>query len=318
MESLETKVSKADADYNNLVDVTDLCGLRVVTFFSEDVDIIADMIQSEFEIDSANFVDKGAQLDPDQFGYLSLHYVSELKSPRSELPEYARFSGLKFEIQIRSILQHAWAEIEHDWGYKSAVAIPKSVRRRFSRIAGLLELADSEFVGIREELNDYVEQIPERIVSEPQAVLIDQDSLRSFISDSDLVDGLDKQIANVAGLELSETPLTFLEGPINRLHFAGISSIAELEWALKNFGEQLVKFVGNWFISVIGEHQAANPASLVPGVCVLHLGRFMAASSGSIDSLEAYNNLGPTAAKSPNPRASAEKDLEIYYDTVGK
>jgi hypothetical protein len=67
-----------------------------------------------------------------------------------ELPAEARY-----EIQARTVLEHAWAEIEHDLGYRSRDAVPDAVRRRLNRLAGLLELADQEFVAIRRELTDY-------------------------------------------------------------------------------------------------------------------------------------------------------------------
>lgn len=84
-----------------------------------------------------------------------MHYVVGMSLQRLSLCEYKMFRDLKCEIQIRSILQHAWAEIEHDIGYKNEIAIPKQMRRKFSRIAGLLEIADQEFVQIRSELEDY-------------------------------------------------------------------------------------------------------------------------------------------------------------------
>lgn len=62
-----------------------------------------------------------------------------------------------FEIQFRTVLQHAWAEIEHDLGYKSEYSIPLSMRREFSRVAGLLELADETFEKLKHQLNDYDE-----------------------------------------------------------------------------------------------------------------------------------------------------------------
>ncbi len=62
-----------------------------------------------------------------------------------------------FEIQIRSILEHAWAEIEHQIVYKSGVAYPKAVLRRFAALAGSLELLDNEFLALREQRSDLIE-----------------------------------------------------------------------------------------------------------------------------------------------------------------
>jgi ppGpp synthetase/RelA/SpoT-type nucleotidyltranferase len=116
------------------------------------------MVEREFVVDRTNSVDKRTLLDPDRFGYQSLHYVAALSVARTGLAEYGRFTGLRVEIQIRSTLQHAWAEIEHDLGYKSAAGVPRDIRRRFSRIAGLLELADEEFSVIRRDLDAYTSE----------------------------------------------------------------------------------------------------------------------------------------------------------------
>ena len=180
----EEKLESADRDYGALSDVTDVCGVRITTYFADDVDRIADMIECEFNVDVENSVDKSAQLDPDQFVYLSRHYVGTLSESRLELTEYLRFSECQVEIQIRSILQHAWAEIEHDLGYKSEPAVPREIRRRFSRIAGLLEIADTEFAQIRDELRHYEATVPARIAESPDTVPIDQASLGAFVEGS--------------------------------------------------------------------------------------------------------------------------------------
>ncbi|WP_242785636.1 GTP pyrophosphokinase [Bacillus cereus] len=128
---MAAKVEKGGNKYSTLNDITDISGIRVITYFSDDVDKVASMIQNEFEIDETNSVDKRTLLDPDRFGYLSLHYVIKLNTLRTSLVEYQRFKDLKAEVQIRSILQHAWAEIEHDLGYKSKNSIPRVVKRDF-------------------------------------------------------------------------------------------------------------------------------------------------------------------------------------------
>lgn len=149
--SVRQKLQRPDKK-RELNDLTDILGVRIITYFQDEVDAVAKLIEREFIVDPENSVDKRSILDPDRFGYLSLHYVLQLNPERSKLPENRAYKDIRFELQIRSILQHAWAEIEHDTGYKSESGVPDAVRRRFSRLAGLLELADDEFLGIREEL----------------------------------------------------------------------------------------------------------------------------------------------------------------------
>lgn len=179
--SVIRKLQRSDEE-RDIGSLTDILGIRVITYFPDEVDAVANLIEREFLIDTENSIDKRAALDPDRFGYLSLHYVLQLSRSRSTLPEYHGYKDIRFELQIRSILQHAWAEIEHDLGYKSEVAVPRAVRRRFSRLAGLLELADAEFLGIREELalsstlpRSYAEKLEleiERLLARPGLITL--------------------------------------------------------------------------------------------------------------------------------------------------
>lgn len=94
--------------------------------------------------------DKSDLLDKSQtVGYRSVHYVVHLNTSRLALPEYSRFRGLVAEIQVRTILQHAWAEIEHDTRYKAVDVAPTAIARRFVALAGLLEIADREFQALQ-------------------------------------------------------------------------------------------------------------------------------------------------------------------------
>lgn len=84
----------------------------------------------------------------------------------------------RLEIQIRTALQHAWAEVEHDLGYKAQDAVPELIRRRFNRIASLLEIADQEFVSIRRELLHYQAAVRAELV-QGQSLPLDAVSLDS-------------------------------------------------------------------------------------------------------------------------------------------
>jgi putative GTP pyrophosphokinase len=110
------KVKREGKEYEEFSDVTDLSGVRIICYFADQVDIVAKLIEDNFWVHLESSIDKRKILDPDRFGYLSLHYVVELSKYRANLPEYERFKNLLCEVQMRSILQHAWAEIEHDLG----------------------------------------------------------------------------------------------------------------------------------------------------------------------------------------------------------
>jgi putative GTP pyrophosphokinase len=133
-----------------LAEIDDLAGVRIIAYFPKSLSAIEAMVGEEFDVFERS--DKGAALiEEGRFGYQSIHYLVTLKESRTRLDEYAEFERAIIEIQVRTILQHAWAEIEHDIQYKSASAIPAEIRRRFLTLAGLLELADREFQAIQDQ-----------------------------------------------------------------------------------------------------------------------------------------------------------------------
>jgi putative GTP pyrophosphokinase len=132
-----------------LAQITDLAAARVITFFPKSARRVEEIIQAEFRV--LERADKAELLGDDRLGYQSVHYLVRLSPERLKLPEYQRFAELTCEIQVRTVLQHAWAEIEHDIQYKSVLTIPREVKRRFVALAGLLELADREFQAIQDE-----------------------------------------------------------------------------------------------------------------------------------------------------------------------
>lgn len=181
-DSLKKKI-QSKQKYKNIHDITDICGMRIITYFSDDVDTIANILREEFQIDEINSIDKRDNDDPTKFGYVSLHYVASLKDNRASLLEAKRFKDLKIEIQIRTILQHAWAEIEHDLGYKSEKDIPKKIKRQFSRLASHIELADEEFVRIKEDIKFYRAEVKDSIENyHIDTVLIDMVTLPVFLN----------------------------------------------------------------------------------------------------------------------------------------
>jgi putative GTP pyrophosphokinase len=241
--SISDKINKSAEDkYHCLDDIEDICGNRIITYFPDEVDAVAAIIQNEFDIDYNSSVDKRAILDPDRFGYLSLHYIAKLSKQRLRLTEYTRFKKCRTEIQIRSILQHTWAEIEHDLGYKTKLAVPRHIRRRFSQLAGLLELADDTFVQIRNTLSDYESNVSDRIKKTPESVQIDQASLLTFVKQSKVLVQIDRQIAlRTRGVPYTKTIADYVAVQIPKLDYINIKNIAELSDHLNVHKDRIIK-----------------------------------------------------------------------------
>lgn len=240
-ESLSGKLKRKPDKYSNLSDITDIVGIRIITYFSEDVDRISDIVENEFDIDRVNSIDKRESMEPDRFGYCSVHYVVQMSKQRLALRECARFQGLKCEIQIRSVLQHAWAEIEHDLGYKSEITIPKEMRRDFSRIAGLLEIADKEFNYIRSSLSTYKQTVQAKIENNE---ISDQDLdaviLEVFIKQDANVLKVNKHIEELTGVMFEKMSNNQAENIIQRLKWLGVTTVQQLADVCLEFADSAI------------------------------------------------------------------------------
>ena len=180
--SLAGKLEKKGDKYHSLTDVTDLVGLRIVTFYTDDVDKVAAIVKRLFDVDWQNSIDKRKLHELTSFGYNSLHYVCRLKEDQQIIDSTSPAVKVPFEIQMRTALQHAWSAIEHDIGYKGAVKLPPDFRRQFSRLAGMLELADDEFSRLRTTMSEYRRQV-ETLVKSGQLsdVPLSTDSFGSYL-----------------------------------------------------------------------------------------------------------------------------------------
>lgn len=229
--SLKNKIIRKSQKYKALNEITDIVGIRIITYFEDEVDQIATMIEEEFEVDQENSIDK-RKVDSDKFGYRSLHYVASLKKDRTELAEYSNYEERKFEIQIRSILQHSWAEIEHDLGYKGEFEIPSTAKRTFYRVAALLEQADIEFVKLKSTIAEYESSLNEDIKVKPSQIEINKASLTSFMrTNNNVINFEDNVFVNEYGLVITESDVdSFADDKlINTIKGLGIENIKQLE-----------------------------------------------------------------------------------------
>jgi len=200
-ESLAGKLERKGAKYKSIYDITDLVGLRVITFYTDEVDKVAAIAKRVFDIDWRESVDKRKLHQLDSFGYNSLHYICRLRSQESG-DGSQELGDIRFELQMRTALQHVWSTIEHDTGYKGDVKIPREYKRQFSRLAGMLELVDDEFSRLRLVLTDYRRQVQTLVKSgQLDEVSLSGDSFRSYL-DMHPFDRLNRRIAAVNQAEI--------------------------------------------------------------------------------------------------------------------
>ena len=195
-DSLAGKLELKGSKYKTLADITDIIGIRVITFYVDDVDKVASAVERLFKVDWENSVDKRKIHEIDSFGYMSLHYICSMEG-----------FPYRFEVQMRTVLQHAWSNMNHDTGYKSGVSIPTRYIRNLSRLAGMLELIDDEFTKMRQDLTDYRRKVKALVASgNLSEVLLDEESYRSFLELGPF-DNLNRRIASVNQAEIQAVSL---------------------------------------------------------------------------------------------------------------
>ncbi len=234
--SLAGKLERSGGYYNTFEELTDILGCRIVCFLADEIDTIGKKVEESFVIDWENSSDKRALIKEDAFGYLSLHYICSLPFGQQWPDEIC---GKKFEIQIRTILQHAWAVIEHDIGYKSDFGVPRDISRQFARIAGILELADDEFIRARDAMVGYTEDIRQRIAKdEADDIRINMISLREYVMKNTNMHSLIEEIAGLSNAEIQEIDP---ESYIDQLAFLGIKTLGGIERLIKENKELAMK-----------------------------------------------------------------------------
>lgn len=127
--------------------ITDLMALRAVCPFLEDVDAVAEAAQSVFEVFEVD--QKGEGRSFSEFGYSSTHLLVSV--PESLQRDYPMLANFRVEIQVRTILQDAWAEVEHELIYKvGAHPLNTLIRRKLASLNATLVLSDTIFQEIRD------------------------------------------------------------------------------------------------------------------------------------------------------------------------
>lgn len=236
--SLAGKLELKGSKYATLRDLTDIVGLRVITFYADEVDKIAALAENLFDIDWQNSVDKRKMYELNSFGYMSLHYICRIPVSLFSDDRYPELNELRFELQMRTALQHVWANMYHDTGYKSGVEVPPEHLRNLNRLAGMLELADEQFSRIRTEINDYRRRVQALVCSGNfDEVHLDGDTFRSYLE----LEPFRKLVVKIAAINQAEVYYDSLQPYLDVFQKLGFKTLGDIERLKCDYSEQAYK-----------------------------------------------------------------------------
>jgi len=233
--SLAGKLELKGSKYRGLEDITDIIGARVITLFTDDVDKVASIAENFFDVDWDNSVDKRKMHDLNSFGYMSLHYICRIPKRLYCDPAHPEINSIRWELQLRTTLQHMWANMSHDTGYKSGVEIPHEYLRTLNSLAGLLEIADNEFSRLRIAINDFKRRVTS-LVRDGQfnEVLLDIDTYRSYIK----LGPFDSLNANIAAINQAEIHKVSLMPYLEYFKTIGFKTLGDIDNMIRSYSEE--------------------------------------------------------------------------------
>ncbi|NOS94402.1 MAG: hypothetical protein HOP30_21010 [Cyclobacteriaceae bacterium] len=243
IDSFKNKIEVKRGKYKDpLQDVMDLCGIRIIVYYQTDIDKIDKLIRDNFKVDLLNSIDKSTILRSNEFGYLSNHYIVRINSARVHLPEWKKFKELNAEIQLRTVLQHSWAAISHELEYKSKFDIPDILKRKLFRLAGLFELADEEFVQVKQRQFELTQAIEKKVDFENTSVYneINLDTIKFYFEKSNLIINQYWELGKKAGFDENkfdfeeENPDASFSSIVKISKLLNINSIDDLDKLLES------------------------------------------------------------------------------------
>jgi ppGpp synthetase/RelA/SpoT-type nucleotidyltranferase len=143
VDSVREKIQRKNTEskvYKHLSDIEDILGIRIVFYTEADRKKFISKLSGELK-EQVHFEEKIRVS-----GYRSTHALIEFGGERIYLAEYAKFKGLKCEVQLTLILNHAWAEVEHDILYKESEMIPKLNKKRYLILKDRLERVMVDYI----------------------------------------------------------------------------------------------------------------------------------------------------------------------------
>ncbi|MEQ6896561.1 hypothetical protein [Microbacterium sp. KR10-403] len=325
--SLERKLLKK-VEKDPMMHIEDVIGVRIITYFRDDAPRVEDIVRRILDVHEGSYVNKADMLRDREFGYRSIQFVVTMPwaTRETNVPSSwgvnilePSLSPAVAEIQIRSILEHAWAETQHDLQYHAAQTLSRDVDRRFALTAALVENVDEQLMAIRNEVSDVRDD--EATTPEER----EEGYIQRIIETDRASRALDEKIANALDLEL-------IKGLKHRREVGRATAIANLHTssqireALAEQGGKLglrmaivCTDVDHQLILPDTHHHTDDPIAAFPGIgiywtalALLHRGRDKYSSFNSVGGgrLAEYVEVGRYLVE--HPKESALSIRERY------
>jgi hypothetical protein len=246
----------------------------------------------------------------DSFGYSAIHMDCMHLPARLESTEYRRFVNARFEIQITTILGHAWAEMHHPW--YDELNSPTEELRRFHRLAAVLELAEQEFLEIRKKKDDRGRIASVRVAAQAPEIPITVESLRAFIEQKEIVTTTDNALAAIlggaVGGDATQTQLAHLARLVTG---SEILTAKDLEERLTKSAHALEEYVTQckpiWTLA-----QGQLSEAYTRGFSIFHLASYIAGSLGE----EAYESFIRSSGGAAHPRLRVDQQVAVAMEVA--
>ncbi|WP_375001804.1 DUF429 domain-containing protein [Aeromicrobium sp. CTD01-1L150] len=240
-----------------LREITDQIGLRVITYVHSDVAAVADLLADQLTV--LDDRDMGRETaEEGRWGYASRHLLVTAPDHGDQVSGHEVLREKQAQVQLRTVLQHAWAEFEHDIRYKGTIPEEQApdLDRRFTLAAGLLELADREFSTIRDRLRAGTAAQPDVDPDDPR---ISPPALASFLAShySDAEWSRSDHYSWISGLllELGVTSLEELGGLLTSVDSAAINARLGYRYppgAVRRLDDALLAVFGERYLGLHG------------------------------------------------------------------
>jgi hypothetical protein len=144
-----------------------------------DLSRVDEIVNREFEIRGTEDKVEG-DVDLSTFGYTSRHFDVRIP-PTHQGPRYNEIRGINCEVQVRTLLMDAWANVSHVLAYKGEASIPAELRRDFHALSGLFFVADKHFELFFGKTIELGEQAEQQLAEDPDDVDLNLDTLSAFL-----------------------------------------------------------------------------------------------------------------------------------------